>query len=319
MTAFKRSQGKYVRESYKTTNWPEYEAGLRQRGSLTVWISEDELKGWGPPKRGQRRPGGQQRYSNRAIETALTVGMVLHLGLRQTQGFLGSLFSLLNWDCQAPDHTTISRRARKLGKLPICPPAGKRPVHILIDSTGLNVHVGTLRKPPKNRDWRKLHISVNAVTGQVIACDLTSKSARDASRVPALLKQINSPLASVRADGAYDREAVYTTIESHTAGRSPRVLIAPKKNAQLKPEVAALRERDRNIRSRARIGKREWHTRSGYSRRSIVENTAYRYKGIIGPTMRSRTLQGQRVEARVGCRILNTIAGLGMPESHQVD
>ena len=207
-------------------------------------------------------------------------------------------------------------------------------VHILIDSTGLNIHVGTLRKPPKNRDWRKLHISVNAVTGQVIACDLTSKSARDASRVPALLKQIDGPLASVRADGAYDGEAVYTTIETspmlpislrsiehgaHTVGRSPRVLVPPKKNAQVKPEVAALKERNRNIRSRARIGKREWHTRSGYSRRSIVENAAYRYKGIIGPTMRSRTLQGQRVEARVGCRILNTIAGLGMPESHQVD
>ena len=61
------------------------------------------------------------------------------------------------------------------------------------------------------------------------------------------------------------------------------------------------------------------HTRSGYSRRSIVENTAYRYKTIIGAAMRSRTLQGQRVEARVGCRILNTMAGLGMPESHRVD
>ena len=58
MTAFKRSQAKYVRKSYKTTNWPGYEAGLRQCGSLTVWISEDEIKGWGPPKRRQRKPGG---------------------------------------------------------------------------------------------------------------------------------------------------------------------------------------------------------------------------------------------------------------------
>jgi hypothetical protein len=319
MTAFKRSQAKYVRKSYKTTNWPEYEAGLRQRGSLTVWISEDELKGWGPPKRGQRKPGGQEQYSNHAIETALTVAMVFHLGLRQAEGFLRSLFSLLSLDCRAPDHTTISRRARKLGKLPICPPAGKRPVHILVDSTGLKIHVGNLRKPPRNRDWRKLHISVNAVTGQVIACDLTSKSARDASRVPALLKQIDSPLASVRADGSYDKTAVYEVIESHTASRSPRVLIPPKKNAKVKPNVAALKERNRNIRSRARFGTREWHTRSGYSRRSLVENTMYRYKAIIGPTMRSRTLQGQRAEARVGCRILNTMAALGMPESHQID
>jgi hypothetical protein len=319
MTAFKRSQAKYVRKSYKTTNWPEYEAGLRQRGSLTVWLSEDELKGWESPKRGQRKPGGQQQYSNHAIETALTVGMVFHLGLRQAEGFLRSLFSLLDLDCRAPDHTTISRRARKLGKLPICPPAGKRPVHILVDSTGLKIHVGNLRKPPKHRDWRKLHITVDALTGDVVASDLTSKGARDASRVPALLRQVERPLASVRADGAYDKAAVYEVIESHTAGRSPRVLIPPKKNAQVKPHVAALRERNRNIRSRARLGKRQWHTRSGYSRRSIVENTAYRYKALIGSVMRSRTLQGQRVEARVGCKILNTMAGLGMPESRQVN
>jgi len=166
MTAFKRSQAKHVKHSYRTTNWPEYEAGLRQRGSLTVWISEDELKEWGRPERGQRRPGGQQRYSNRAIETALTVGMVFHLALRQTEGFLQSLFSLLGVNSRAPDHTTISRRARKLGKLPICRPAGKRPVHILVDSTGLSIHVGNLRKPPKSRDWRKLHITVDALTGE---------------------------------------------------------------------------------------------------------------------------------------------------------
>ncbi|MBN1607415.1 MAG: transposase [Polyangiaceae bacterium] len=258
MTAFKRSQAKYVRKPYKTGNWPEYEAGLRQRGSLAVWISEDELKGWGPRKRGQRKPGGQEQYSNHAIETALTVGTVFHLGLRQTEAFLRSLFSVLNLDCRAPDVTTISRRARKLGRLSICRPAGKTPVHILIDSTGLSIHVGTLRKPPKNT-------------------------------------------------------------ESHTADRSPRVLIPPKKNAQVKPEVAALRKRNRNIRSRARLGKREWHTRSGCSRRSIVENTAYRYETIIGAAMRSRTLQGQRVEARVGCQILNTMAGPGMPEGHRVD
>ncbi len=82
--------------------------------------------------------------------------------------------------------------------------------------------------------------------------------------------------------------------------------------------MAILRERNRNIRSRARLGKRQWYTRSGYSRRSLVENTVYRYKCIIGRTMRSRTLQGQRVEARVGCRVLNMMTALGMPESHQV-
>jgi hypothetical protein len=98
-----------VKRAYKITNWREYEAGLRQPGSLTVWISEDELVAWGPPDRGPRRPGGQQRYSDRAIETAVTVGMVFRLALRQTEGFLRSLFALLGLDCRVPDHTTISR------------------------------------------------------------------------------------------------------------------------------------------------------------------------------------------------------------------
>ena len=319
MSNFKRSQAKHVKQSYQTTNWPEYEASLRQRGSLTVWISEEELKGWDAPKRGQRKPGGQQRYSNQAIQTALTVGMVFHLALRQTEGLLRSLFSLLGVNSRVPDHTTISRRARKLGKLPIGSAAGSKPVHILVDSTGLTIHVGNLREPPRNRDWRKLHLAVNALTGEVVACDVTSKSARDASRVPVLLKQIDRPLASVSADAAYDKAAVYEAVENHTATRSPRVLIPPKKNAQVKPEVAVLRERNRNIRSRSRLGKRQWHTKSGYSRRSMVENTVYRYKAIIGRAMRSRTLQGQRVDARFGCRILNTMTALGMPESHRVD
>ena len=111
MTAFKRSQAKYVKGSYKITNWPEYEAGLQQRGSLTVWISEDTLAGWGPPMLGRRKPGGQVQYSNHAIEIALTVGVLFHLRLRQTEGFLRSLLSLLALNGQVPDHTTISRRA----------------------------------------------------------------------------------------------------------------------------------------------------------------------------------------------------------------
>ena len=111
------------------------------------------------------------------------------------------------------------------------------------------------------------------------------------------------------APGAFQR----CSLEEHGSGkRAP-----PHKNAQLRPDVAVLRERNRNLRSRVRLGNRQWHTKSGYSRRSLVENTMHRYKCIMGRTMRSRTLQGQRVESRVGCRILNTMTVLGMPESRQ--
>ncbi len=67
-----------------------------------------------------------------------------------------------------------------------------------------------------------------------------------------------------------------------------------------------------------RVGRREWHTRSGDGRRSLVENTVFRYKTIIGRSMRSRTFDGQRVEVQLASKILNTMTRLGMPDSYRV-
>ncbi len=139
-----------------------------------------------------------------------------------------------------------------------------------------------LRKPPKSRDYRKLHLCVDELTGDVVACDLTSKSARDSSRVPSLLKQIDSPISSARADTAYDASGVYEALENHRVHSSPRVLVPPRKDAQLATTSATTRQRNRNIREQARLGKRKWHTESGYSKRSKVETTFYRYKIILG-------------------------------------
>lgn len=209
MSHFKRSQAKYVKKAYRVRNWLEYEQGLRDRGSLTVWISlaDGKLANWDAPRPRTRKPGRQPKYSNHAIETSVTLGMVFRLASRQTEGFVRSLLALLNLDNEAPDHTTISRRKAKLGKVNFYENKHKTPVHILIDSSGLNVHVGQMRKPPKNRDWRKLHLAVDELTGDVVACDLTSKRARDAARVPALLKQIDRAIASARADTAYETSA----------------------------------------------------------------------------------------------------------------
>ena len=98
-----------------------------------------------------------------------------------------------------------------------------------------------------------------------------------------------------------------------------RVLIPPRRDAQFSPEPsAALEERNRNIRSIRELGRREWHTHSGYSKRSMVENTMYRYKTIIGRSMRSRTFDGQQVEVQLASKILNTMTRLGMPDSYRV-
>ncbi len=244
--------------------------------------------------------------------------MVFHLSSRQTEGMLRSLFALLKLANEVPDHTTVSRRKAKLGKVPFYQDKQKTPLHILIDSSGLAVHVGQLRKPPKSRDYRKLHLCVDEQTGEVVACELTSKGARDSSRVASLVGQIDRPISSARADSAYDTNGVYDALENHREDRSPRVLIPPRKGAQLASGPASSRQRNRNITERARLGKRNWHTESGYSKRSKVETTFYRYKALVGSAMRARGLAAQRVEARLGCKILNTMAALGMPDGEMI-
>ncbi len=195
---------------------------------------------------------------------------------------------LLNLDKDVPDHTTISRPKARLGKVRFYQGGSKAPVHILIDSGGLAVHVGPLRNPPRDRDYPKLHLCVDELSGDVIACDLTSKSARDSTRVASLVGQIDRPIASARADAAYDANGVYEAIDDPRADRSPRVLIPPRKDAQLASESVSARERNRNIRARARLGKRRWRIDSGDNRRSKVETTFHRYKSIVGPAMRAR-------------------------------
>ena len=315
MTSFKRTQRKYVQKAYRVRNWREYETGLRARGSLTVWLglTDGKLANWNSPRPTRRKPGRQRQYSNHAIETTVTLGLVFGLASRQTEGFLRSLLTLLNLDNDVPDHSTISRRKARLGKGVSYERRTVKPVHLLIDSSGLSVHVGQWRTPPKARDYRKLHLAVDEHTSDVVACELTSKRARDASRVASLVGQIERPIASAKADAAYDTGDVYTTLENHRAHRSPKVLIPPRKGAQLALDSAGTRQRNRNIRARSRVGKRKWYVASGSSRRSKVETTFHRYKAILGSAMRARGLASQRVEVRLGCKILNTMTALGIP------
>ena len=206
MTSFKRTQRKDVQKAYRVRNWREYETGLRARGSLTVWLglTDGKLANWNSPRPTRRTPGRQRQYSNHAIETTVTLGLVFGLASRQTEGFLRSLLTLLNLDNDVPDHSTILRRKARLGKVASYERRTVKPVHLLIDSSGLSVHVGQLRTPPKARDYRKLHLAVDEQTSDVVACELTSKRARDASRVASLVGQIERPIASAKADAAYD-------------------------------------------------------------------------------------------------------------------
>jgi len=98
------------RARYKVMNWPAYEAGLRRRGDLTLWVDEAALAGWQAPRR--HTPGGQALYSDLAIELVLSLRLVFHLALRQAEGFARSVLMRLGLDLAVPDHTTLSRRGR---------------------------------------------------------------------------------------------------------------------------------------------------------------------------------------------------------------
>lgn len=314
----KRSQYKYAKSRYRVQNWAYYEAALQKRGALTVWLSKAALDAWRAPATG--RPGGQRTYSDLAIEAALTIRMVFHLPLRQTEGFLRSLVELLHLDLPIPDHTTLSRRLQKLGPLQLRRLGADEPIHLLIDSTGLRIHVGHLRKPPKRRVWRKLHLAVDADTGEILAEDLTSRHTADCVQVPQLLDQIDDPLASVAADGAYDAGLVYEAIQGKGDGHRVRTLIPPVRGAHPSSiRSPGQRERNRNIRSIRRLGRRDWYANSGYSRRSLVENAVFRYKAILGQRMRSRSFGSQGVEVKLACKILNRMTSFGMLDSVKVE
>src|SRR6202166_3210448 len=106
-TSFER-QTTHSPSAPSVTNWREYDASLRNRGSLTIWFTPDAIAGWKTQPRAT--PGGQRHYSNLAIETALTLRTVFRLALRQSEGLIGSIMLMLEIDLPVPDHTTLSRR-----------------------------------------------------------------------------------------------------------------------------------------------------------------------------------------------------------------
>lgn len=128
-----RAHPKY-KTKYRVTNWADYDKALVQRGNITLWISDDAIASWKPAPTGLR--GAQRKFSDHAIETALTLRLVFKLPLRQAEGFLRSLLSLMGVDLEAPDHTTLSRRSQRLD-LALSGFPTNEPIHLIVDSTGV--------------------------------------------------------------------------------------------------------------------------------------------------------------------------------------
>ncbi len=245
------------------TNWAAYNESLRQRGDLTVWINSDAHKLWTAPRRISR--GGQPKYSDLAITICLTLSVIYKQPLRQIQGLMRGIVRLMGLDISVPDFSTLSRRGRDLS-LPARPGTRRtEPICLVVDSTGLKIFgegewLQNKHKPKaKRKSWRKLHLGLDLVTGEII--------------------------------------------------------IPPPKNAI--PSLQSKHDptlRDRHIAAIRNHGRLAWQSSAGYNQRSRAEAQMGRWKGVIGPKLKARSLENQKTEVRIAVEVLNKMTELGRSE-----
>ncbi|MDQ2928114.1 MAG: IS5 family transposase [Pseudomonadota bacterium] len=240
-------------------NWREYEAGLRRRGSLTLWITDAAIAAWAATRRST--PGGQTVYSDSAIQTCLMLRAAFNLPLRQAEGLMASVVELLSYELVVPDHSTVSRRAAQLTSI-ARDPLPRGPLHVLIDSTGFKVYGAgewllERHRQRGRRAWCKLHLAVDAESGQIVAAALTGQGVDDAAQVGPLLEQIEPPIEQLTADGAYDGEPTYQTIAARDDAIAvvipPRETAVPSARFEVNPTA-----RDTHLLMIASLGRMGW-------------------------------------------------------------
>lgn len=310
-----------MKATYRIRNWSEYNAGLKQRGSLTFWIDELVLQEWVDPYL-SGKPGASVYYSDVAILTMATVKAVYRLAGRQCQGFLESIFELLGIELSVPDHSTLSRRVGKLEvALPVVPKEGAR--HVVVDSTGVKVYGEGEWKTrqhgvSKRRTWRKLHLGVDEATGEILAAVVTTNDVHDGEVLNDLLEQIEGEIEQVSTDGAYDHSHCYDEI----AERGAKPVIPPRKDAVIWQHgncKAPPHPRDENLRYIRKHGRKKWKRDANYHRRSLAETTMFRFKAIFGGNLSSRKFDNQAVELFIKCAALNRMTQIAKPDTYVVE
>ena len=302
---------------YRTTNWSAYNTALKQRGSLDVWFDPDMQ--WLSARCG--RPGRPARFSDSGIELCLTLKALFNLPLRQATGLVASLLKLPDLDWPVPDYTTLCRRQKTL---PVTL-GGRRPssggLHLLVDSTGIKITGEGEWKTRKHgasyrRQWRKVHLGIDAETLEIRAIEVTTNGIGDAPVLPDLLAQIplNERIATVGGDGAYDTKKCHAAI----AGRHAEAVIPVRRNGRpWKEDGPGVDARNETLRAIKRLGRTIWKKWSGYHRRSLVETKMHCFK-LLGQRVASRTLDCQITELKVRATILNRFSQIGTPKTFRV-
>lgn len=315
---------KFTKKSYNKRDWKAYEEGLRNRGDLTIWFCEDAIAAWNHCDNENRKRGRQRRYSDLAIETSHTIRLVYKQALRQTEGLMRSIVRLMKLDLAIPDHTTLSRRSKRVLRRKKSLLKAKGPVVIIVDSTGLKVvgekeWMNHKHGTRQRKVWRKLHLCINE-DGDILSATLTCHTKSDTGQVGDLMENIEGPVSEFIGDGGYDSPSTYETLEAYekrsNQNRPIKAVIPPNTGFQEAREADSA-QRLGNIHLIEDKGKLLWQNQMDYGRRARVENTMHRYKSIIGNKLRSKTFESQNTEVKIAVGILNRMAHLGMPKAQK--
>ena len=310
---------KKTKARYRLRNWSEYNRALVQRGSLTLWITEEVLQTWHATAPENKR-GHPRLYTDTAIMTMATLQEIYHLGLRQTEGLMASIGELLHLEVAIPDYSTLSRRRATL-EIALPRTRGTEALHVVVDSTGVKVfgegewkvrqHGYTYR-----RTWRKVHLGVDEASGEIVAAVVTTNNYSDSQILPDLLAQVGEPIQQVSGDGGYDKRNCYEAIRA----RQAHATIPPQHNAKIWQHGNTKAERlarDENLRRIRQIGRAAWKGECGYHRRSLAETTMFRLKTIFSDRVTAHGFAGQAAQVLVRCAALNRMTQLGKPDSYQ--
>lgn len=316
----------------KIINWSEYNKSLKNRGKLSIFISEDIIRDGRlvmPNKTG--KPGRPMEYADELIEFILTVRTLLRMSLRQVAGYIEDIFESMGLDAKVPDYTTLGKRIAHTHIRYSRKVARKHDVVMLIDSSGFKVFgegEWKVRKhgTEKHRTWRETHIAVDYATRDIIGLINTTAHVHDNTQLRPLLSQVREhgyKVGTVIGDGAYDSK------DNYLLGRKENfaMITPPPKNAieHLNTgwyhqwyDTPGWEERNAVIRHIEEYGIDGWAADVDYNRRSLVENAFSRLKTIFGERLKSRNETTQYVEQCIKAKILNKFNELGLPKYEYV-
>ncbi|MCY9879385.1 IS5 family transposase [Vibrio natriegens] len=235
----------------KIANWSEYNEALCKRGSVTFWIDDSAVEAWQCKSHHGKRGRGFQ-FADTAIETALMIKGIFSLPLRALQGFIDSIFSLMNVPLRSPNYTSISKRSKTI-QVKYKNKSKGSVRHIAIDSTGLKVFGEGEWKVKKHgaekrRTWRKLHLAVDVDTHEVLqnkGCNPLIPPRKNAGyweeghpRNEAVDALKNGSLAQWKTDSGYHDRSISETAMSRYKGLTSGTLSLRCYNAQVGEALA---------------------------------------------------------------------------------